>query len=241
MLPVSGGTAIFAGNDSPTNKMIGIGFDGPLRMEALAEVERRFAARGARLQAEVSTLADPSVHGHLASRGYVPGGFENVLGHPLKTDRQRAPEGVSIAPITQGEFPMFADVMVEAFANPDTGGVGGDEIPPSDLIRQWVLVTLSLPGFRGYFARVGGEVGGAAAMRIDDRIAAFCGAGTLPKFRRRGVQTALIRSRLAEAATLGCEVAVTVTQPASKSQQNAQKEGFALLYARQLLVKEFPS
>lgn len=239
VLAVGGGSAIFAGSDSPTNKMIGVGYDGAVASSAFEEVETQFAARGARLQAEVSTLADPSIHSMLAARGYVPSGFENVLGHPLKDSVLPMPEGMAITPIGRDDFPIFADVLVEAFANPDVGGVGGDEAPPPELLRQWVLVTLSLPGFHGYFARIGGEVAGGAAIRVDDGIAAFCGAGTLPRFRRRGVQTALIRSRLADAAKLGCEVAVVVTQPASRSQQNAQREGFELMYARQLLVKAF--
>src|SRR5262245_53031000 len=83
VIELGGGVAIFAAQDSPTNKMIGIGFSGGLDGAVLSEVEEYFAARGARLQAEVSTLADPEVHRQLVERGYAPGGFENVLGHPL--------------------------------------------------------------------------------------------------------------------------------------------------------------
>jgi len=72
-------------------------------------------------------------------------------------------------------------------------------------------------------------------------VAQFGGAATLPAFRRRGVQTALLRARLAVAERAGCDIAVVVTQPASKSQQNVQREGFSLLYARQLLVKGPPA
>jgi ribosomal protein S18 acetylase RimI-like enzyme len=92
-------------------------------------------------------------------------------------------------------------------------------------------------GYRAYVARIGGAIAGAATVRIDGTIAQFAGAATLPAFRRRGVQTALYRTRLGDAARAGCTVAVVVTQPASKSQQNAQREGFSLLYSRQLLVK----
>jgi hypothetical protein len=42
----------------------------------------------------------------------------------------------------------------------------------------------------------------------------------------RGMQTALLRARLADAKRNGCEIGVVVTQPASKSQQNVQREGF---------------
>jgi hypothetical protein len=41
---------------------------------------------------------------------------------------------------------------------------------------------------------------------------------------------------LPDAAAAGCDVAVIVTQPGSKSQQNAQRQGFDLLYTRAVLV-----
>jgi ribosomal protein S18 acetylase RimI-like enzyme len=240
VLPFGDGAAVFAGLESPTNKIIGAGFAGLLDAAVLTDLEERFAARGARLQAEISTLALPEVHAQLAARGYVPSGFENVLGHDLRLSRSPSPEAVLIEPLPAHDIAALADVFVTAFASPDTGGVGGDAIPPSDEIRRWFEITMSVDGFRGYVARVDGAIAGGAALRFDGAIAQFCGAGTLPRFRRRGVQTALLRARLADAAAAGCDVAVIVTQPASKSQQNVQREGFALLYARQLLVKPAP-
>jgi ribosomal protein S18 acetylase RimI-like enzyme len=74
-------------------------------------------------------------------------------------------------------------------------------------------------------------------MRILNGVAQLCGAATLPEHRRRGVQTALLRERLAEAAREGCDVAVVTTQPGSPSQENAQRQGFELLYARAVLIK----
>jgi ribosomal protein S18 acetylase RimI-like enzyme len=70
-----------------------------------------------------------------------------------------------------------------------------------------------------------------------DGIAALTGAATAPEHRRRGVQTALLSARLADAASAGCDVAIITTQPGSKSQQNAQRRGFDLLYTRAVLVK----
>jgi len=65
-----------------------------------------------------------------------------------------------------------------------------------------------------------------------------CGAATLSAHRRRGVQTALLARRLEVAAEAGCDVAVVVTQPGSKSQENVQRQGFHLLCARAVLVRE---
>jgi hypothetical protein len=36
----------------------------------------------------------------------------------------------------------------------------------------------------------------------------------------------------------GCDIAVITTQPGSKSQQNAQRQGFDFIYTRAVLVKQ---
>ena len=59
----------------------------------------------------------------------------------------------------------------------------------------------------------------------------------MPAHRRRGVQSALLVSRLTDAARRGCDIAVVTTQPGSKSQQNVQRQGFELLYTRAILVR----
>ena len=74
-------------------------------------------------------------------------------------------------------------------------------------------------------------------MRLDGGLAQLSGASTLPAYRRRGVQTALLGERLRWAASQGCDLAVVTTQPGSKSQQNAVRRGFDRLYTRAVLVK----
>ena len=234
---ICGGVAVFVGPQSPTNKMIGVGFERLPSEAELAEIEVAFAERGAALQAEVSTLADPALHARLVARGYEPRGFENVLGHPLSASERPSPDHIRIDCVEPADLAEWSEVIVAAFASPDTGGVGGDTIPPSHELRKWFDITMAVPGFEGFVARIGNQIVGGGSLRIDDRVAQFAGASTLPAFRRRGVQTALLHHRLAFARARGCEVAVVTTQPASKSQMNVQREGFHLLYARQLLIK----
>jgi hypothetical protein len=52
-----------------------------------------------------------------------------------------------------------------------------------------------------------------------------------------GAATSSNRLRTCSADAPGCDVAVIVTQPGSKSQQNAQRQGLDLLYTRAVLVK----
>ena len=83
-----------------------------------------------------------------------------------------------------------------------------------------------------YAALRDGLMAGGASFRLAAGIAQLTGAATAPAHRRRGVQTALLSARPADAAAAGCDVAVVTTQPGSKSQQNVQRRGFHLLYTR---------
>jgi GNAT superfamily N-acetyltransferase len=234
---LSGGVAVFAGAHSPSNKMIGVGFEEQPGDRDLSAVESAFDERVAALQGEISTLADPGLHARLVARGYQPRGFENVLGHPLSTTVSPSVDHIRIDRVEPGDLAEWAEVVVTAFSHPDSGGVGGDAIPLDDELRKWFDITMRVPGFEGFLARIDGQIVGGGSLRIDEGVAQFCGASTLPAFRRRGVQTALLHHRLAFARTAGCDIAVVTTQPASKSQMNVQREGFQLLYARQLLIR----
>ena len=86
------------------------------------------------------------------------------------------------------------------------------------------------------------NIGGGAAVLAGPTspISKVVGIGFEPideEHRRRGVQTTLLRERLADAAREGCDVAIVTTQPGSPSQENVQRQGFELLYARAILIK----
>ena len=67
---------------------------------------------------------------------------------------------------------------------------------------------------------------------------ALCGAGTLAEFRGRGLQTALLRARMAAAVQAGCEYAVVVTQGGTSSQRNAERLGFRMAYSKVTVIKQ---
>ena len=92
-------------------------------------------------------------------------------------------------------------------------------------------------GARTYLALLDGVVAGGGGLRITDGVAHLVGAAAAPEHRRRGVQSALLTKRLADAAGAGCDIAAVTTAPGSKSQQNVQRQDFHLLYTRAVLVK----
>ena len=60
--------------------------------------------------------------------------------------------------------------------------------------------------------------------------------GTLPGARRQGLQSALIRARLHDAAARGCDLATASTLPGSLSQRNYERCGFQVVYTRAILA-----
>ena len=140
-----------------------------------------------------------------------------------------------MAPSPPEELPAWVDVVVTGFASPDSQGVPSHESFPRDLIEYVMADMASADGFSRYLARRDGAPAGGASLRLFDGVAHLCGAATLPEHRRRGVQGALLAARLEVAA--GCDVAVVITQPGSKSQENVQRQGFSQLYTRTILVR----
>jgi GNAT superfamily N-acetyltransferase len=237
VIPVAGGVASFAGEGSPYNKVAGLGFGGVPDAPALNETERAFAAFGAPVQIELAHLGDPAILAVLAVRDYRLESFENVLGRALTDEPERVmPPGVEVRLSTEDESEVWLDVVAEGSIHPDTQGVPWHEVFSREAIIAAERDSAAAGDVRYAALRDGGIVGGAT-MRIAEGVAQLTGAATVPAHRRRGVQTALLSARLADAAAAGCDVAVIITQPGSKSQQNAQRQGFDLLYTRAVLVK----
>lgn len=238
IMPIASGVATYTGEDSPLNKVAGLGFDGPVHAEQLQAVEAAFAARAAPVQVELSCLADPQVAAMLTQRGYVLQGFENVLGLPLaQHESQEDPPGdIQISVCAASDFAAWLDTFVTAFASPDTQGVPSHEAFPRDALCRVITDMAGASGMSQYLALRQGAPAGGASMRIANGVAQLCGAATLPNHRRRGVQSALLRARLRDAAQAGCDIATLTTLPGSKSQENAHRHGFTLLYTRAILV-----
>ena len=105
------------------------------------------------------------------------------------------------------------------------------------MVERSVEDMCAVSGFERYMAWRDGAIAGGASFRSFAGVAQLCGSATLPAHRRRGVQSGLLRYRLAEAARRGCDVAVVTTQPGSKSQENVERAGFSLLYVRAVLKR----
>ena len=238
IMPIAGGMAVYVGPASPMNKVIGLGFDGPLDLSVLNEVEREWRDRSEPVRVELSILAHPTVGEALTGRGYRLHGFENVLGRSLQTlEPAKSNAELTVEVLQENDVAIWMDIAVTSFSELDGTGSGPDDSISREEMAHVLSDFMVVPGFVRYLGRIGGQAVGGASMRLDGGLAQICGAGTLPAFRGRGMQKALLGRRLVDARRSGCDLAVVTTAPGSRSQDNVMRRGFELLYTRAVLVK----
>lgn len=226
---VAGGLAVYLGDGSPVNQVVGLGFAAPLEAAEAEAVEDFFGDRGQRPLAVVSPLADASVIERLGERGWVADGFENVLvralpqGEPIESI-----EGVEVREcVGDEERSLWAQIAAIAFSSP---------LEPLPQQISLARVAAARPGARLLLAFVDGRPAACGELSIVDSLAWLSADGTLPHFRRRGAQRALQCARLAMAADAGCTLAVSEALPGSASQRNMERIGFSVAYTRVDLV-----
>ena len=242
MQPISGGVSVYAGPNSPINKVIGLGFDGPLDLRALEEIEREWHARDEAVRVELSILADASVPVALSERGYHLHGYENALGRPLGGRCRSSPPsraGRDGRAAAREDERTWIDVAVTAFTNLDGTGSAADDSSQLAAMEEVMTDFAGAPGLQRYLARLDGRPVGVGSLVLSGDLAQLAGAGTLPDARGRGVQKALLHRRLADARAAGANLAVVVTAPGTRSQENVMRRGFILLYTRIILVKRW--
>ncbi len=126
------------------------------------------------------------------------------------------PLGVTIRRSGLEEKELYLDLFQRAFA-------GRDEADPEYRPIQWAED--ALPGGARYIAEIGGKPVGMASFPIMDGVGYFGTAGVLPEYRRRGVQTALIRRRLTDAPALGCDLVLGGGSPGTTTYRNFERAG----------------
>ncbi|MGC9971280.1 MAG: GNAT family N-acetyltransferase [Bryobacteraceae bacterium] len=228
---VAGGCATYVGVGSPLTHALGLGVNGPLSEREIERIEEFYRSRGAAAELVLCPLADHSLLEVLGPRGYRLKELENVLARPLAKvePAPQPPRGVKVRRAEAGDAERSARTVAGAFLE-------GREIGP-DAIEMFSLV-FHAPSAANFLAFVDGEAAAGAMAAMHGGVAAFFGAGTLPRFRNRGLQTALLYARLESAAAAGCDLAVVTTRPGATSQRNAERLGFRVVYTRFVMLRE---
>lgn len=126
------------------------------------------------------------------------------------------PPGVTVRRLPAEEHDDCLNLFLDVFEVPREEREG--------FLRTERLET-SQPGARLYIASVDGVPAAAAALDMRDGVGHLTAGATLPQFRRRGCQAALIKRRLADAQEEGCDLAVGNAAPYSGSRHNMERAG----------------
>lgn len=222
-MPVAGGCAVFAGVGSPMTHALGIGMSGPVSTEEFDRMEEFFRSRGSASLIDLCPLADPTVVEQVMGRGYRIIEFNNLMLRPVQAEdaRYEPPAPLSITRTADDRYAEWCRLVMRGF--------GGVVEMPDNAVE--VLMNMTSVG-DSFFGEISGEPKGAAAMAMHDRMAMLFGDSTLTEARGQGLQTALIRHRVALAARAGCDYAMACVVPGTASHRNYERCGFRLFYMR---------
>ena len=196
---LSGGVAVFTETGSPVNHLVGAGLTEPITDQGLAEVESFFAQFESEFEAWVAPGRDLAP---FLARGYPGPTTMRVFARPA------VPVDAIAGTITVERVERGSTDEAETYGRLAAAAFGS---------TAPVMIRL----FAAFFA-----VPGVARLVIDGDLAEFGGGATLPEFRGRGVQQAMLSHRINEACAAGCSILVTEAEPETGSARNILRARF---------------
>jgi GNAT superfamily N-acetyltransferase len=220
----AGALAVFNGVDSPVTQSFGLGLFEELDAASLDQIERFFFDRGTAAVHEVSPLAGVAAMDLLCTRKYKPIEISSVLYREVALPVDEEPRNATARVIGENERDLWADISARGWSS---------EYPEMlETIRGFGAIAAARRDSPCFLAEIDSEPGAAGVLGIHDGVALFGGSATVPEFRRRGLQSALLQERMRYAFEQGCDLAMMVAAAGSESQRNAERKGFRIAYTR---------
>jgi GNAT superfamily N-acetyltransferase len=229
---IGGGWAVYCGSGNPVTQAVGVGLSGAVSKQEFDRLEEFYFSRGEPVRVETCPLADASLLAHYRERGYHVTEFSNVMVRPVigvDSPLPRASGDVEIRLAEREEIELWVLTVAQGFA---------EQYPVTEEILRVMKLFALGEKTECYLAMIGDKVAGGGTLAVRGRIAGLFGASTLPEFRKRGVQSALLARRMERAAQVGCELAMSLAQPGSVSARNIGRCGFEALYTRVKFERE---
>lgn len=156
----------------------------------------------------------------------LPGGVEVLASQAVlfATPSVVAADGPPVREVEAAE--EFGRLLLEAFGVP-APAVQSNAAP--------LVAAAERLGGRFYVVELDERRAGAAILTMCGGDAYLAMAGTLPEFRGRGCQAALIRARVASAEAAGCELVVATAAFPSSSHRNLERCGLRTAYTKPVL------
>jgi ribosomal protein S18 acetylase RimI-like enzyme len=220
-LPVGGGIAVFLGTQMPISEAICVGLWQSAGTDEVDALLTFYGERGMKPRVQVTPYTDKTFVRALIDRGFVPLDYE----HPMTADlyaigAERDPRVTEMADLME-----WSREIGSAFKD------GAPSDARDLLIGQLVA---GAPATTALEVRVDGAIAAGGCMGVHGDFCGFFGAGTLPRYRRQGFQSALVLDRAARGIEAGARYGRVTARPGTISEQNFRRIGFVPLYTRTL-------
>lgn len=212
------------------NRVTGLGLEEPLNQKTIDKIKHFFSESKSRHTLTlVPSVITKDTESLLAANGYKPGSNWAIFYRdtsPIENAR------------TAFEIKLIGKDYADAFAELVTGIYGF----PAEMNKVFSSA-IPLKNINYYMAFDKGVPAGAGCVYFGGDTAWFALAATLPEYRKRGVQSALLKVRIDDAKKRGCNwISVRTAEDTadndSPSYRNMFRYGFILLYKRQNYVFE---
>jgi hypothetical protein len=207
------------------NRALGIGLAEPATERGLSEIDAFFADRGLTYGITLTPDAQPRelpewLEARGLHRGYAWTKFARGPEPPAPVESD-----LRLEELGADRAAVFADVFMRAYGTPEVTRPLLERLPGSD-------------GWRCFGAFDGDAPAATGALCVTGTVGWLGAAGTLPEFRRRGAQGAILAARIEAGRQAGCETLVTETgEPVDGrpggSYRNIVRAGFEPVYVRQ--------
>jgi GNAT superfamily N-acetyltransferase len=211
------------------NRALGLGLAEPATEAALDEIDAFFSKRGLAYGLPLTPDVEPPelpewLEARGFTRGYACTKFARRGGPTNDLDHMRGAM-LRVEEVSVEQAGIFADVFLQAYGVPEVA-------------RPVIERLAGRNGWHCFVAVDGDSPAATGALFVTGSVGWLGAAGTLPEFRRRGAQGALLAARIEAGVAAGCEWLVTETgepiegKPGS-SYRNLVRAGFEPLYVRQ--------
>jgi GNAT superfamily N-acetyltransferase len=225
VLSIADGVAVFTGPKMFANRAGGIGLESVVAGRDLAKLEKFYASCGTTPSLQITSYASGALLGLLAKRGYVVDGFRSTYVRDLARVPARR-DGIEVVRVTPELDDAWGEVVTLGFGSPPA------------VTKRWNAMICAIGNEHRFLAMIDGVPAGVGSvLTTEPALAQLGGMTTLPAYRNRGVQAALLQARLAFAKRLGCSVATVSAIPGNGSCRNIERAGFAFAYTATILSK----
>ena len=213
-----GGVLMFVSPHSPLTQTLSFGVSQPVSAKDLEFAREFFASRGAEFRFRLTPFTHPTLFDAISNLQLTFEGTGVQVFRTLTHGPKAEPSAIETRPIEkQGDWlKLFSSAFYGGACNPEVEELGLTIFHSNrtHILGAWVDGTLA----------------GGATVSFHNQLASLNAACTLPEFRGRGIQKALIKTRLAMALENHCSMAMSSVTPASISLHNYLREGFEIAY-----------